>query len=165
PPAPAVVLPLALARYKVQFTASSELHEKLERLRALMRSKIPDGDLAGIIEEAVTEKLERLEARRFGRAKTPRSEVSTSDTSAGSRYIPAAVKRAGSERGNQQCRYTDDQGRRCPERARLEYHHRIPFGFGGDRRPENLALFCKAHNELMARQDYGGHRRIDPRTG
>src|SRR6185503_20812282 len=36
---------LAPNRYKVQFTASAELHEKLERLRALMRSKVPDGDL------------------------------------------------------------------------------------------------------------------------
>ena len=32
-----------------------------------MRSSIPDGDLAAIIEQAVTEKLERLEARRFAR--------------------------------------------------------------------------------------------------
>jgi len=30
---PAVVVPLAPARYKVQFTASAELHDKLERLR------------------------------------------------------------------------------------------------------------------------------------
>ena len=59
--------PWPLARYKVQFTASAELKDKLERLRALMRSKVPDGDLAAIIEEAVTEKLERLEARRFAK--------------------------------------------------------------------------------------------------
>ena len=42
---PAVVEPLAPARYKVQFTASAELHDKLERLRALMRPSVPDGDL------------------------------------------------------------------------------------------------------------------------
>jgi hypothetical protein len=74
-PAPAklaVVEPLAPARYKVAFTASAELHDKLERLRALMRSKVPDGDLASIIEEAVTEKLERIESKRFGKTKAPR---------------------------------------------------------------------------------------------
>jgi hypothetical protein len=166
PTAPAVVVPLAPARYKVQFTASSELQGKLERLRALMRSKVPDGDLAAIIEEAVTEKLERLEARRFGRATKPRSHVATSDTSAGSRYIPAAVKRAVSERDDGQCRYRDKEGRRCPETARLEYHHRHPYGYGGDRRPENLALLCHAHNELLAQKDYGRGRPIEaPRTG
>jgi hypothetical protein len=35
---PAVVEPLAPARYRVQFTASAELRDKLERLQALMRS-------------------------------------------------------------------------------------------------------------------------------
>ncbi len=59
-----------------------------------MRSSVPDGDLAAIIEEAVTEKLERLEAKRFGKAKAPRKNLEETDTSASSRYIPAAVKRA-----------------------------------------------------------------------
>ena len=86
-PRPALVEPLGLARYKVQFTASAELHEKLERLRSLMRSQVPDGDLATIIERAVTEKLERLEARRFAKTKKPRKSLEDTDTSARSRYI------------------------------------------------------------------------------
>jgi hypothetical protein len=81
PGSPAVVQPLAPGRYRVQFTASAELHHKLERLRALMRSKVPDSDLAAIIEEAVTEKLERLEARRFATTKNPRKGLSKTDTS------------------------------------------------------------------------------------
>jgi hypothetical protein len=56
----------------VQFTASAEFYHKLEKLRALMGSKVPDGDLAAVIEQAVTEKLERLEARRFARTRAPR---------------------------------------------------------------------------------------------
>ena len=55
--------PLAPARYKVCFTASAELREKLERLQALMRSPVPDGDLAQLIDIAVSEKLERVEAK------------------------------------------------------------------------------------------------------
>jgi len=98
PAMPALVLPLGPARYKVQFTASAQLHDKLERLRALMRSKVPDGDLAAIIEEAVTEKLERLEARRFGTTKAPRAQLPQTVASPGSRHIPAAVKRVVSER-------------------------------------------------------------------
>ncbi len=65
PVSPSVVQPLSPGRYRVQFTASAEFHQKLERLRALMGSKAMDGDLVVVIEEAVTEKLERLEARRF----------------------------------------------------------------------------------------------------
>ena len=64
-----VVEPLAPSRYKVQFTASAQLKDKLERLQALLRSELPDGDLGAVIERAVTEKLERLEARRFAKTR------------------------------------------------------------------------------------------------
>jgi len=70
PPARPVAAPLAPSRYKVQFTASGELREKLERLQALMHS-----DLAEVIEAAVTEKLERLESKRFGKTSTPRTSL------------------------------------------------------------------------------------------
>jgi hypothetical protein len=43
---PGMIEPLSPARYKVQFTASAELRDKLERLRALMRSSGRDADLA-----------------------------------------------------------------------------------------------------------------------
>ena len=89
------VEPLAPARFKVQFTASVELRDKLERLTALLRSEVPDGDLAAVIDRAVTDKLERLEARRFGKTVAPRKRLAQTDTSATSRHIPAAVRRVG----------------------------------------------------------------------
>ena len=143
---------LAPARYKVQFTASAELKYKLERLQALMRPQVPDGDLATIIEQAVTEKLERLEARRFATTKAPRKALGDTDTSSSSRHIPAAVRRAVHERDGDRCRYVDEQGRRCPERGRLEYHHRRPFALGGDRSLRNISLMCHAHNQYLADQ-------------
>ena len=85
--------PLAPSRYQVRFTASAELREKLERLQALMRYSVPDGDLARIIDIAVTEKLQRVEAKRFGKAKAPRSDLAETDTTASSRHIPATVRR------------------------------------------------------------------------
>jgi hypothetical protein len=45
-----------------------------------MRSCVPNGDLARIIDQAVTEKLERLEARRFARTKAPRQGLARRDT-------------------------------------------------------------------------------------
>jgi hypothetical protein len=155
PPSRAIVEPLAPARYKVTFTAGAGLHEKLERLRALMRPQVPDGDLAALIEQAVTEKLERLEARRFGRTGKPRKTLMDTDTSASSRHIPAAVKRFVAQRDGMRCRYVDEQGRRCSERHRLEFHHRHPFGFGGDHRPDAICLMCPSHNRLLAEHDYG----------
>ena len=150
-----VVKPLSPARYKVQFTAGAELHEKLNRLQALMRSSVPDGDLAAIIEEAVTEKLERLEARRFAKTKAPRKRLEETDTSPSSRYIPAPVKRAVRERDGNQCAFVDHHGRRCAKRDTLEFHHREPFGQGGDHSVENIQMMCRAHNEYLAERDYG----------
>ena len=155
PPSPPVVQALAPRRYKVQFTASAGLREKLERLRALMRPQVPDGDLGAIIEAAVTEKLERLEARRFAATARPRKDLSTSDTSPSSRRIPAAVRRAVHERDGCRCRYVDASGRRCGERHRLEYHHIRPFALGGDHRPDNIRLMCAQHNAYLAEHDYG----------
>jgi 5-methylcytosine-specific restriction endonuclease McrA len=155
-PSPAAtVQPLAPARYKVQFTASAQLHDKLERLRALMRSKVPDGDLGAIIERAVAEKLARLEARRFARTSRPRKDVAATDTAPSSRRIPAAVRRAVHERDAGRCCYVGGSGRRCTEQDRLEYHHRRPFGQGGNHNPENIGLACRAHNLYLAEHDYG----------
>ncbi len=147
--------PLSPARYKVQFTASAELRDKLERLRDLMRSSVPDGDLAAIIDAAVSEKLERLEAQRYGKAKSPRTTLSGVDTSPRRRELPAAVRRAVHEREGGRCRYVDDQGRRCTGRAALEFHHRRPFALGGDHSPTNVSLLCKAHNTYLAQIDFG----------
>jgi 5-methylcytosine-specific restriction endonuclease McrA len=150
-----VVKPLSPARYKVQFTASAELHEKLNRLQALMRSSVPDGDLAAIIEEAVTEKLERLEAKRFARSKAPRKTLEQTSTIPSSRYIPAPVRRAVRERDGNQCTFVGSSGNRCTKRDNLEFHHRDPFGRGGDHSPENLQLVCRIHNAYFAERDYG----------
>ena len=152
---PAVTEPLAPRRYRVQFTASAELHDKLERLRALLRSSVPDGDLAAIVEQAVTEKLQRLEARRFARTPMPRKTLAQSGTSPATRQIPAAVKRAVYERDGGRCRYEDEQGRRCTARQGLEFHHRHPFGRGGDHSLANVSLLCRSHNATLAEVDYG----------
>lgn len=153
---PATVQALAPARYKVQFTASAELHDKLERLQALMRSSVPDGDLGAIIEAAVTEKLERLEAKRFAKTPSPRKTLSDTDTTPSSRHIPAAVRRTVHERDGGRCTYQDARGRRCHTRERLEFHHHDQaFGRGGDHSVRNIRLMCRTHNQLLAEEEYG----------
>jgi hypothetical protein len=154
PPA-AAVEPLAPARYKISFTAGPELYGKLNRLRALMRTSVPDGDLAAIIEEAVTEKLERLESKRFAKTSAPRKSLAEADTSPDSRYIPAPNRRAVGARDSDQCTFIDAQERRCTARDGLEFHHRSPYGRDGDHSVENLCLMCHAHNAYLAELDYG----------
>ena len=147
--------PVAPRSFRIHFTASAELRDKLERLQALMRSSVPDGDLGQIIDRAVTEKLERLEAKRFGKTKKPRKKLSGTDTRPKSRHIPAAVRRVVEKRDGGRCTFRNEKGKRCSKRHDLEFHHRQPFGFGGDHSAENLALTCRTHNALLAERDYG----------
>ena len=156
PPEPAlcpIFEPLSPARYKVQFTAGPELRDDLEALKALVRSEIPDGDLAAIVGKAVRELRQRLEARRFAQTKSPRRKTRPTDDS--SRYVPAEVRRFVYRRESGRCCFVDTESRRCPERRWLEYHHRHPFGRGGGHDPTNVFLVCKAHNQYLAELDYG----------
>lgn len=87
-----------------------------------MRGSGADVDLAAAIEAAVTEKLERLEARRFGKTSRPRKSVADTSVAPTSRSIAAPIRRAVHERDGGRCRYVDAHGCRCTERRRLELH-------------------------------------------
>ncbi len=102
-----IVEPLSPARYKIQFTAGEQLHDDLDRLRALLRSELPDGDLAAIIGKAVGELRRRLEARRFALTSTPRKALVRTDALPASRYLPFAVRRAVYRRDGGRCRFVD----------------------------------------------------------
>jgi hypothetical protein len=167
----AAVEPLGARRYKVQFTASAAFCEKLERLKALMTSSVPDGDLARVLEAIVTEALDRREARRFAKVKTPRKTLAHTDTAASpSRYLPAPVRRTSHASDDGRCRFVGAGGRRCGSYRRVEFHHVVPWARGGDRSPGNIRLMCRTHNAYLAAKDYGEavmtrFRRIHRRTG
>ncbi len=156
-----VMEPLAPSRFKVQFTASAELCEKLERVRKLTDA----ADLATVIEQAVTEKLERLEARRFGWTERPRKNLEEENTSPSSRYIPAPVERAVQSRDEGRCTFVDESGQRCTERDRLEFHHQRPFALGGDHSADNIVLMCRTHNGYLAEREYGREKMARYRDG
>ena len=145
------VEPLSPKRYKIQFTSDAALREKLERLQALTGAK----DLADVIDQAVTERLGRLEARRYGQTDKPRQTLEEANTSPNSRHIPAAVRRTVWERDRGRCTFVVEDGRRCKEQNQLEFHHQRPFARGGDHSVDNVALLCRAHNGYLAEIDYG----------
>jgi hypothetical protein len=146
---------IAPARFRLQFDLDAEFRDELERLQALVRTAVPDGDLGKVIRLAVTRELARLEARRFAKTKKPRKRLAHTDMRPKSRYVPAAVRRFVEKRDGGRCTYRDRHGRRCTKRHDLEFHHRRAFGLGGDHSPEGIALMCRMHNALLAEQDFG----------
>lgn len=146
--------PLAPDRYRIQFTADASFCSKLDRLKDLLCTSVPSGDVAAIIDRAVTELVGRLEARRFGLTSKPRVEgpESSRDTS---RYIPMDVRREVFARDAGRCRFVGPGGERCPARRRLEFHHVEPFARGGRTTVANVQLMCRTHNAYLAERDFG----------
>ena len=113
---------------------------------------MPGSDLASVVETAVTEKLERLEAKRFGKTNKPKKRLADADTSPGVRGISAPVRRFVWKRDGGQCTYKTSDGRRCSAREKLEFHHDEPYGLGGDRSAVNIRLMC-----LLCRYRHNSH--------
>ncbi len=111
PTPPPKLVPSQPERYKVSFTAGAELRDKLERLQELMEE-----DLAAVVEAAVTEKLERLEAKRYGTAKRPPKEYRRMRYVAIIALNPAPVRRVPEE-------YPDSGGDETGARFRREQRH------------------------------------------
>lgn len=61
-----IVAPLSPERYKLQITMSQETHDTLREVQALMRHSIPSGDVALILERALTCLLQELRRRKTG---------------------------------------------------------------------------------------------------
>jgi hypothetical protein len=146
-PAPrAAIRPLAPEHYLVKFTASRETHEKLQEAQALLRHQIPSGDLAQIVDRALTLLVTELRKSRYAAAAHPRKPRRSSGTG---RQIAATVKREVWARDGGQCAFVGTVGR-CTERGFLEYHHVIPFADGAETAASNLQLRCRAHNRFEA---------------
>ena len=140
------IKPLAPERYKVQCTITSDTHDKLRRAQDLLRRTIPDGDVAEILDRALTLLLDDLERTKCAATEHPRSSQAARSRS---RHIPAAVKRDVWARDGGQCAFHGELGR-CAETGFLEFHHVVPYADGGETSAANLELRCRAHNQCEA---------------
>ena len=147
-----VIAPLAPERYRVQFTVSRETHDKPRHAQDLLRHTIRTGDPAEIFDRALTLLVEKLERTKYAATPRPRSSAGSS---AGSRHIPAPVRREVWKRDGGRCAYIGSRGR-CAEHGFLEFHHVRPFAAGGSADASNIQLRCRAHNVFEAQQFLGG---------
>ncbi|WP_394841923.1 hypothetical protein LZC95_33215 [Pendulispora brunnea] len=145
--------PLSAERYQVQFTASAELKEKIDRAADLMRHANPSGELPVLVERAMDLLLAELEEQRLGKTKRPVARAPRSNTRPG--YVTRSVRREVFERDGEQCTFFDEAGRRCECRAFLELDHIEPRARGGSDDATNLRVRCKRHNALAAEHAFG----------
>jgi hypothetical protein len=165
PPSPSarrpVVSPLAPDRYEIRFTASGQTRDKLRLAQDLLRHAIPTGDLAEVIDRALTLLLEDLARKKFAATKRPRASRGTAP---GGRDIAARVQRSVWLRDHGACAFVSKSGRRCNEKAFIEFHHVDPHGLGGEATVENIELRCRAHNAYEGVLCYAHGRPAERRT-
>jgi 5-methylcytosine-specific restriction endonuclease McrA len=154
PDAPSTVRQLSGERFKIEFTASAELRNKLELCRDLMSHANPSRDLAIVIERAVDLLLSDLERTRLKRTKRPRVTPPASSPNSRTK-VTSATRRNVFDRDGLKCSYVAPSGRRCEAHAFLELDHKHPRALGGKSDPENLRVLCRAHNQLAAEQAFG----------
>jgi hypothetical protein len=157
------IRPLAPERYKYVLTIGSSTLEKLRLAKDMLRHAVPSGDDETILDRALTALLTELARKKFGTARAtsspekgagsarPRVGESGGARRADSRSVPAEVKRAVWVRDLGRCGFTAADGRRCNERAFVEFHHVRPYAVGGRPTLENIQLRCRRHNGYEAR--------------
>jgi hypothetical protein len=155
-PAPGSIdQPLGGQRYRLHLTLPNATYEKLQEAQALLRHQIPAGDLAEVMDRALTLLLKEIKKRRFGVTERPRRSASKTVSRPSSRHIPAGIRRKVFERDAGRCAYVDGEGRRCGARDFLEFHHLDPWARSRQHDPDRITLLCRAHNQRAAESDFG----------
>jgi hypothetical protein len=162
PPARAIVSALSPDRYRLQLTIDGELLAKLRQAEDLLRHAIPSGDDAAILDRALTLLLADLAKKKHAASDRPRTSRGVSH---GSRHVPAEVRRAAFERDGGRCAFIGVGGRRCGERAFVEFHHVQSYTDNGPPTVNNIELRCRRHNRYEWHQRCGDWFGVDTGSG
>ena len=113
-------------RYRVEFTASQEHAELLERAQDLLSHAVPNRSLEEVHLRALRLLVEKVERRKYGaprkEAQTPVMPVESVNTveskkhahTPRQRVAPSAqVRREVRDRDGARCTFVDDKGQRC----------------------------------------------------
>jgi hypothetical protein len=145
--------PIAPGLYSLQATIEQGTHDKLRRAQDLLSHSIPSGDLAKVLDRALEVMIGQLEKRKFAATAKPRANHRP--VAAGSRHIPAHIRRAVRERDGDQCTFVSETGRRCSSRRLLEFDHVDEVARGGQASVDRIRLLCRAHNQYAAACTFG----------
>lgn len=145
------ITPLSPQRYGLQATIDEITNDKLRLAHELLGLPFGTGHIADVLDRALDVLIESLKKQKFAATENPRPARNTTSP----RTIPAAVKRAVRSRDGNQCTHTNEHGKRCPERSRLEFEHIMPVARGGESTVGNVRLLCRAHNQLEAERVFG----------
>jgi 5-methylcytosine-specific restriction endonuclease McrA len=142
----------AESRMEFRFAAGSRFIDAVEKLRAMLWHKHPEGRLEDLLFEAANDFILRRDP-----AREPRTKTKSRGSSQGrrSRRIPADERRRVWRRDAGRCSFSGPAGP-CGESRGLEIDHIRPWALGGrSDDASNLRLLCRAHNQGEAARVFG----------
>lgn len=160
------IKPISDNKAKIEFVASQELVQKLEKLKNLTAHKNFEGSMERLIEliaDMALQKLDRNAPQRGAHEVKEEPIQKQSGSKPGvrtsSRYIPAPVRRMVYKRDGGRCQYRDPvTGKVCGSSYGLEVDHIVPWANNGSHDPSNLRLLCSGHNKLEAIKKLGAEK-------
>jgi HNH endonuclease len=172
----ATIRPVAEDTYSIHVKVDTAFKRELDELKKLLSHKVPNGDVAAVLREAIQCAIQKYGKRKGAveparkpkspRPRAPKSGPAARDT------IPAEVKRRVWERDQGCCAWVGPDGRRCGSTFMLEFDHIEPVALGGLSTFENVRLACRPHNGFHAEQTFGRahmarfrREQEEPRTG
>ncbi|MGC3998375.1 MAG: HNH endonuclease signature motif containing protein [Anaeromyxobacter sp.] len=176
--------PINAEQWSMRVTLDEAAHADLETLRELLSHKVPDGNLADVLKEALRCAVEKHAKRKgaveLARAAAPADPSPEASIPAAApqvapvpapsgdplpvfatayrfdpRTVTAGVRRAVWARDGGCCSYISPEGHRCCSRWQLELDHIDPEAMGGPPTALNLRLRCRGHNLWAAVQAFG----------
>lgn len=132
-------------KFLVQFSATQEFIENLEKAKAMLCRKFPKAKACEVLGEALKVLLEETETEKTALVDSPIQENTP-------RYIPRGIRNEVWKRDNGCCQFKTPGGQICGEKRFLEYDHVLPWALGGSSHSaRNIRLLCRAHNQWNAR--------------
>ena len=157
----AKVWPLSTRRFALRVTIGEVTHGKLRYAQELLSHQSISGDVAAVLDRALTVLIAQLEKRKFAETSRPRPGAAPAEGHG--RYVPAEVRRAVWRRDGGQCTFVGESGRRCEARELLEFDHVDEVARGGRATVDRVRLRCRAHNQLEAERTFGAEFMNDKR--
>ncbi len=142
------VLPQSNNTVRVELNLTKEQYEKLKLVQSLLSHKIPDQNLASVLDYLMNQEVNK---NSFTKNSMTRgfSVVQKNDEPLPkkTRYIPITVKQELFKRAQGYCEFVGKDGVRCQSRYKLQIDHfKIPFSQGGKNSTENCKILCTNHN-------------------
>ena len=168
PRAASEVRPVSADEWSLRVTIDGATKAELETLKNLLGHKVPYGDLAAVLKEAIRCGIEKHGKRRGAVRPERTRKTPPVRASHDPRAIPAEVRRQVWERDGGQCTFVGEDGHRCESRFQLELPRLrasgATLGMSG-----RMNRRCRPHDFRLAERVFGerfmARFRKDTRTG